>query len=355
MTNTSRDTIVGLFEDQRTAQAVLDELISNGFTRDQVHLESKSSYAGDAAAGGAALTGRAPAENRGGFMGWLDSLFGGDEYDEHATRYGQAVDRGGYIVAVDAEEGNRDRIVDILNAHGAIDVDEHAAKHGYGMTSDVNTDAAAVSNKGAGSIPVVQEELQIGKRSVQRGGVRVYSRVIEQPVEEDVQLRQEKVTVDRRPVNRPVTDADEAALRDQTVEVKEMAEEAVVNKQARVVEEVRIGKEATQKTQKVRDTVRRTEVQTEDLGTTSTGPRYTDDFRQDFQTRYGASGGTYETYAPAYDFGSRMAADSRYQGRSWTDVESTLRTDYLRDNPNSTWDQVKGAVRYGWEKVTGQR
>ena len=32
-----------------------------------------------------------------------------------------------------------------------------------------------------------------------------------------------------------------------------------------------------------------------------------------------------------------------------------LRTDYLRNNPNSAWDRMKGAVRYGWEKVTGKR
>jgi len=45
----------------------------------------------------------------------------------------------------------------------------------------------------------------------------------------------------------------------------------------------------------------------------------------------------------------------RYRGKSWSDAESELRTDYLRQNPSSNWDKVKGAIRYGWEKVTGKR
>lgn len=116
-----------------------------------------------------------------------------------------------------------------------------------------------------GAIPVIQEELAVGKRTVQRGGVKVRSRIVEQPVEQDVQLREENVRVERRPVDRPVTEADINALRDQTIEVAEMAEELVVQKKARVVEEVSVTKDATQRTEKVRDTLKRTEVETEKL------------------------------------------------------------------------------------------
>ncbi len=365
MINTSSNTLVGLFEDERTAQSVVDELVRNGLSKNQVHLSSSADYVGDAASGGTGLTGTAPTEHHGGgFMGWLSSIFGGEE--DYATddrsHYANAVQRGGYVVGVDADEQERERVIEIMNDHGAVDVDQHAAKYGYSTPagSDIGnrlTDRpTAVADQATGTIPVIQEELQVGKRSVQRGGVRVYSRMVEQPVEQDVQLREEKVTVERRPVNRPLTEMDRAGLRDQTIEVTEMAEEAVISKQARVVEEVRVGKEATEKTQTVRDTVRRTEVDTENLGTAIRGGNnYADDFRRDFQSNYGPSGATYESYAPAYDYGYRMASDARYKGHSWSDVESTLKTDYLRENPNSTWDQTKGAIRYGWEKVTGQR
>ena len=61
------------------------------------------------------------------------------------------------------------------------------------------------------TIPVVEEDLAIGKREVERGTVRIYSRVTAQPVEEAVRLREEKITVERRPADRPATDADFAA------------------------------------------------------------------------------------------------------------------------------------------------
>ncbi len=80
-----------------------------------------------------------------------------------------------------------------------------------------------------------------------------------------------------------------------------------------------------------------------------------DDFRRHWQSNYSSSGSDYENYRGAYEFGGRSARDSRYSGRSWDDVQDTLKTDYLRNNPNSTWDNAKGAVRYGWEKMTGKR
>jgi Domain of unknown function (DUF2382) len=169
-------------------------------------------------------------------------------------------------------------------------------------------------------------------------------------VEQPVELREEHVRVERRPADRPVESGDR--LRDQTIEMTEMAEEPVVQKRARVREEVVVGKETTQRTEQVRENVKHTVVDVEQLGK---GQDYAADFRKDWQTRYAGSGETFETYEPAYNYGYRSASDPRYQGRNWSDVEEDLRTDYLRSNPNSKWDQAKGAVRYGWEKVTRKR
>ena len=64
----------------------------------------------------------------------------------------------------------------------------------------------AEGNQENSSIPVVKEELQVGKRAVQRGAVRVYSRLMQQPVEEKISLREEHVNVDRvRPIGLPRT------------------------------------------------------------------------------------------------------------------------------------------------------
>lgn len=81
----------------------------------------------------------------------------------------------------------------------------------------------------------------------------------------------------------------------------------------------------------------------------------TNDFRRDYDDRFAKSGVPYETMQPAYKYGYRAARDPRYKDRKWSDVEQTLKTDYMRNNPNSSWDRVNGAVRYGWEKVTGKR
>jgi uncharacterized protein (TIGR02271 family) len=200
------------------------------------------------------------------------------------------------------------------------------------------------------AIPVVQEELKVGKREVQRGGVRVFSRVVETPVNESVSLREEHVNVERRPVDQPISTADSTAFKEQSIEMRERAEEAVVQKSARVVEEVVVGKEATQRQENISDTVRHTEVQVEQLG------RDNDDFfRKDWQSNYSSLGGSYDDYAPAYQYGNQMRSDARYQNRNWDDVESDLRSDWdtrYGSGGASTWEKMKAAVRRGWDKIT---
>ena len=120
---------------------------------------------------------------------------------------------------------------------------------------------------------MVQEDITIGKQEVERSHVRIYSRVTEHPVEEAVRLREEKVTVERRPADRPATDADFAAAAKEVIELTETAEEPVVNKRARVVEEVVVHKEATERTETVRGTVRHTEVEVKREPETSTATR----------------------------------------------------------------------------------
>ena len=119
-------------------------------------------------------------------------------------------------------------------------------------------------------MPIVQEDLKIGKRSVEGGGVRVVSRITETPVSELVRLRQERATVERCPVDRAATDAAFANFKEGSVEVREMSEEAVVAKTARVVEEVVVGKKVSERSQTVTDTVRKTDVQVERLDDTTT-------------------------------------------------------------------------------------
>ncbi len=115
-------------------------------------------------------------------------------------------------------------------------------------------------------VPVVEENVQVGKRSVVEGGVRVTSEIKEEPVDEKVTLRRTEVHVDRRDTDRPATE-DDIRKAGETIEALETSEEPAVRKNTRVVEEIVITKKARDEERPVHDKARRTEVHVEDLGT----------------------------------------------------------------------------------------
>ena len=125
--------------------------------------------------------------------------------------------------------------------------------------------ARSVDTSDQVAIPVVEESLNVGTREVERGGVRVDTRVEETPVREQVNLRDEQVRVERRPVDQAV-DASTVgdAFREGTFEVRERDQQAVVQKEARVVEEVVVNKDVRERQETIEDTVRRTDVDVQD-------------------------------------------------------------------------------------------
>jgi stress response protein YsnF len=129
--------------------------------------------------------------------------------------------------------------------------------------------ASGASDDQAGreeTAPIVEEELSIGKREVASGGARVTSSVEERPVEKTVSLREEKVEADRRSADRELSPEEaEAAFEGKTVEMMGTSEEAEVSKTARVVGEVSLSKQTNEREQTVRDTVRRTDVEVEEV------------------------------------------------------------------------------------------
>jgi stress response protein YsnF/sporulation protein YlmC with PRC-barrel domain len=129
---------------------------------------------------------------------------------------------------------------------------------------DTDTDINESKNSET-TIPVIEETLEVGKKEVERGGIRIRQRVVEKPVEENINLREEHVKVDRKNVDRPATESDFNNANDQDIEIKEHSEVPVVNKEARVVEEINVTKEVTNRDEKVKDTVRKTEVDVDDL------------------------------------------------------------------------------------------
>lgn len=270
-TNTMTDTtLVAAFSNHADAQAAATELETAGINRSNIYLESSSS-AGVTSGTSNSYSSRT-SNHEGGVAGWFKSLFGAEEGDTGHAAYGQTLEQGGYVLSVDTNDQDIDRVESILNRHNPVNIiseDDNA----YTSTSTSNFDgknlgatSAAGTSVGEGeTIPVVQEDLRVGKRSVLRGGVRVVSRIVETPVQENIGLREEHVHVNRQAVNRPATEADFVAGRSQSIELEEYAEEAVVAKDARVVEEIHVGKDVSERNQTVTDSVRHTEVEVEEI------------------------------------------------------------------------------------------
>ena len=319
-------TMVAVFESRQEAERVAQTLEQEGVDRRHMRIADTSTrqeYERDG-------------ERRsGGFWSWL---FGTDETDagwnSDVDYYSEGLGSGGAVLTVDADDAQAVRVQQLLEAHGA------------------RVEAGGRQQAGAGGeqvLPVVEEQLRIGKRAVTRGGVRIYTRVTERPVEEDVRLREDRVHVDRRPVDRP-TPAGAEAFRERSFEVEEMHEEPVVAKEARIIEEVVVTKDVQDHSAKVRDTVRRTDVEVErgDAG------EFEADFRTHCNNTFGGQGLSYEQCAPAYRYGYSLGSDRRSTQSDWKATEADARRRWEEQNPG-TWDRFSSAVHYAWERGRGRR
>jgi len=227
----------------------------------------------------AALAGAGIGAAVGGITG---ALIGMGIPEEDAEVYEEGVHRGGTLVTVESDTAFADRVGDIMTRHGAVDIDRRARewqasgwKSRYDRSRAANTATAnQATNQTTGQssaqttsrggreerIPVVEEQLKVGKRTVQGGGVRIYRRATEQPAEATVRLNKETVKVERRAADRPATAQDLQGFKEGAIEMTETREEPVVQKEARVTGEVVARKETEQRTETVRDTVRKTDV-----------------------------------------------------------------------------------------------
>lgn len=372
--------IIGFFNSNERARQVENDLVSAGFGRTDVHI-----YEGN---------------DEPGLWDRMREWFGYADEDERYL-YHEAARRGGVAVVCDTSDDDTptaDKAIQIMKRHNPIDLDTQSAQwrkegwQGYpaGVTRSTATSSGtagaaisgqkqpapttrpAATGRTAGeseSIPVVREELHVSKRSVIQGGVRIHSRVTERPVEKQVDLREEHVQVERRPADRPVRPG-ERAFEERTIEATETSERAVVNKEAKVVEEINVRKDVSQRTETVRDTVRNTDVDVEKLsgdrpgttgsttpGRTTSGPGIgapgaasgvTAGSGFAGQTAYeGSQGRDFD----ATGFVTEMNRDRRYSGKEWDACEADYRKAYEQRYPQSKWDQVKDKVRSEYNRA----
>ena len=217
-------------------------------------------------------------EQQGGFWSWLIGEEPTQTQDYGA--YDTSLASGHSVVTVTVDEVHADAAMGILNQHGPHDIHEQTSGvHGQtsGASETYQTGTAALpatqaatrsgvtSGKEEQVIPLAEEELQVGKRTVDRGTTSIRRYVVRKPVEESVTLRDETVTVEhRRPVAAGEAGVPAGAFEERTVEVHQTAEEPVVSKTAHIAEEVVVRKDVTERTETVRDDVRREQVEVQD-------------------------------------------------------------------------------------------
>jgi uncharacterized protein (TIGR02271 family) len=186
-------------------------------------------------------------------------LLGEEVPEQDYTAYDSALERGGEVLTVITDQRDADRVASILEKHSPVELEGEGAAR---VSTPAPGTSAALKAEGEQVVPLAEERLDVGKRTVQHGTTRLRRYVVERPVEEQIRLRDETVSVERRPVTGTASVAPDA-FTEKTVEVTETREEPVVEKVARVVEEVAVGKKANERVETVRDTVRREEVDVE--------------------------------------------------------------------------------------------
>ncbi|MDQ3394181.1 MAG: YsnF/AvaK domain-containing protein [Bacteroidota bacterium] len=261
-------TVIGVFEDSSSARKAVEQLTSSGISRSSIDISENDKNQSS--------TTDAGTHEEDSISRFFNNLFGNNDQ----SKYYSEVTRGSSsLVTVHAQSNDEaQRAVSVLDEYGAIDIDERAADYGYNRNAESNFENRDMSfssdNDESKSIPVIEEELHVGKREVETGGARIKSRIVEKPVEETLRLRHEHVNVERNPVNRPASESDLDHFQEGEINVTEHAEVPVVNKEARVVEEVKINKEVGERQETVRENVRKTEVDVETFDENDKRSRY---------------------------------------------------------------------------------
>jgi uncharacterized protein (TIGR02271 family) len=285
-------TITAIYDSETDARQARERLTRVGLDEDDVRIVSQNLTS-------SAVSSDSNTSEDKGMWESIKDFFVGD--DDRPT-YSEGLRRGGYLLTARVDDDRTDEAIAELEQTNAVDLDQRSeqwrsegwtgtaamgssmapasgatAASTYGGTGQTQTlssgsmdttrDTTAATNEQA--IPIVEERLRVGKREVDRGGVRVRSYIVEEPVREDVSLREERVEVERRPVSDATARTGEGLLQERTIEISERGEEAVVAKDAVVTEEVVVRKTADERVESIDETLRHTEVDIDDTRTGS--------------------------------------------------------------------------------------
>jgi len=283
-----------------------------------------------------------------------------------AEHYARGVQHGETLESLTVEDKDADRVVAVMERHARTEHDLAAkAAAAASATAGSKAESAPAASQSAQNqaaqpaqsdaaqgrghvfngvdeerrIPILREELRVGKREVDRGGVHVSVHTRETPVSENVSLREEHVEIERRAVNRSPR-VEEQSFKNEELNFQEYAEEAVAQKDVRVVEEVVVRKRTTGRDEVVTDNLKSTEV---DVNLLRGFDR--DYYKKQFESANPQ--GSFDEYLPAYEAGYRLRGA---KGNRWEDVEASARSTWEASRPG-TWDRYKDSIKQAWTRA----
>jgi len=234
--------------------------------------------------------------------------------EEHAGYYAEGVRRGGTLVSVEADDDEVDRVIDILDLHNPVDINERVSswrERGWtgfdssaGVASDRQPTVSRHEEFASTSAPSPTRTSFTEGSSQTNGGTYPASTV--------QQLQSGSITNggSKQSSNRPIQGQDTG---DATS---------------------RMGGQAWRSGQQPYDV-----------------SSYDEDFHNHYQTYFLATGILYEEFEPAYRYGYTLATDPRFENRDWSEIEPEARAYWTNYHSNSPWEKFKDAIRHGWEEV----
>jgi uncharacterized protein (TIGR02271 family) len=262
------ETLVAVFDTAAHADAAVRALKAGGFHESDISVLDAKRFAAD----------KALATK----PGLWNTLFGGDLHEHEANVYGQTVADGGVVLTLRTIDSEVAHAQGILNIHQPVDVHDRAVTAGIAPAAHVEAVerrleavalapvqtvavAPALAKVQPEVLRLAEEQLQVGKEAVEAGRTRVRRFVTETEVAKDITLHEEHAEVFRRAVADPkfVGDIDWA---DSEIEVIETAEHALVNKTARIVEEIGLKKVGTDHVETIHEKLRRQQAEVYTVG-----------------------------------------------------------------------------------------
>ena len=243
MTTTNRSFVVGVFQDEAQAQQAMNDLMSAGFSKDQIRYSVRK--------GGSGIT---------------NSLENLGLPEDEATFYNGEFESGRTVVVVNTRDRQQEAS-QILSRDGGYD---YASRSGQttGTSSYANTATAGQATdydtQAGQNVKLREEQLRANKQSVETGAVGLRKDVVSEQQSFDVPVNREEVVIERHAASGQPSDTPIGEGETYRVPVRE--EQVTVDKQPVEREEVSLGKRQVQDSQRVSDTVHREEARVEHQG-----------------------------------------------------------------------------------------